>query len=61
MSKSTSETDEFYAQIHRRMVESGEWDRCALVSPRPAFKSYYVVPIPEFSVSSRPSSRNMDG
>ncbi|KAN0078243.1 Transcription factor e(y)2 domain containing protein [Tylopilus felleus] len=27
MSKSTSETDEFYAQIHRRMVESGEWDR----------------------------------
>ena len=34
MSKSTPETDEFYAQIHRRMVESGEWDRCALVSPR---------------------------
>jgi len=27
MSKSTAETDEFYAQIHRRMVESGEWDR----------------------------------
>ena len=41
MSKSTSETDEFYTQIHRRMVESGEWDRCALVSPRPAFKSHY--------------------
>ncbi|KAF9221033.1 hypothetical protein BS17DRAFT_785782 [Gyrodon lividus] len=27
MSKSSSETEEFYAQIHRRMVESGEWDR----------------------------------
>ncbi|KAI9458991.1 transcription factor e(y)2-domain-containing protein [Boletus coccyginus] len=27
MSKPTSETDEFYVQIHRRMVESGEWDR----------------------------------
>ena len=34
MSKSTSETDEFHAQIHRRMVESGEWDRCVMpVSP----------------------------
>ncbi|KAF9242798.1 transcription factor e(y)2-domain-containing protein [Melanogaster broomeanus] len=27
MSKSSSETDELYTQIHRRMVESGEWDR----------------------------------
>jgi len=27
MSKTTPERDEFYAQIHRRMVESGEWDR----------------------------------
>lgn len=44
MSKSTSETDEFYAQIHRRMVESGEWDRYALVSPRSPFAAeYYSV------------------
>ncbi|KAG6373584.1 transcription factor e(y)2-domain-containing protein [Boletus reticuloceps] len=27
MSKSASDTDEFYVEIHRRMVESGEWDR----------------------------------
>jgi len=27
MSKSSSETDELYTQIHRRMVESGEWDQ----------------------------------
>ncbi|KAF8840439.1 hypothetical protein BDN67DRAFT_903507 [Paxillus ammoniavirescens] len=27
MSNSSSETEELYAQIHRRMVESGEWDR----------------------------------
>lgn len=60
MSKSTSDTDEFYAQIHRRMVESGEWDRCAVGFSRPDFKSY-AVPIAESSVSSRASSRNTDG
>ncbi|KAI5992637.1 transcription factor e(y)2-domain-containing protein [Pisolithus marmoratus] len=27
MSKSTSDADALYQQIHRRMVESGEWDR----------------------------------
>ncbi|KAG6372641.1 hypothetical protein JVT61DRAFT_7393 [Boletus reticuloceps] len=37
MSKSASDTDDFYVEIHRRMVESGsEWDRYALVSLRPA-------------------------
>lgn len=61
MSKSTSETDEFYAQIHRRMVESGEWDRCAVVSRYRISLTSYTVPITEFSVFSPPSSRNMDG
>ncbi|KAG6373578.1 hypothetical protein JVT61DRAFT_6226 [Boletus reticuloceps] len=37
MSKSASDTDaDFYVKVHRRMVESGEWDRYALVSLRPA-------------------------
>ncbi|KAG6333988.1 hypothetical protein ID866_5093 [Astraeus odoratus] len=27
MSKSNSDTDALYSQVHRRMVESGEWDR----------------------------------
>ncbi|KAG9312651.1 transcription factor e(y)2-domain-containing protein [Chiua virens] len=27
MSKPTSESDEFYSQIQRRMIESGDWDR----------------------------------
>ncbi|KAG1750640.1 uncharacterized protein EDB91DRAFT_1108574 [Suillus paluster] len=27
MSKSTSEIDTLYTEVHRRMIESGEWDR----------------------------------
>ncbi|KAI6144326.1 hypothetical protein BKA82DRAFT_760236 [Pisolithus tinctorius] len=27
MSKSTSDADALYTQVHRRMVESGDWDR----------------------------------
>lgn len=27
MSKSTSEAEMLYVEVHRRMVESGEWDR----------------------------------
>ncbi|KIK38185.1 hypothetical protein CY34DRAFT_809624 [Suillus luteus UH-Slu-Lm8-n1] len=27
MSKSTSEAETLYVEVHRRMIESGEWDR----------------------------------
>lgn len=27
MTKSTSDADALYTQVHRRMVESGDWDR----------------------------------
>ena len=32
MSKLAPDSDALYEQVHRRMVESGEWDRCAYES-----------------------------
>ncbi|KAG0707265.1 hypothetical protein DFH29DRAFT_22493 [Suillus ampliporus] len=37
MSKSTSEIDTLYAEIHRRMIENGEWDRCLKADGRVIF------------------------
>jgi len=31
MSKSTSEFDTLYAEVQRRMIENGEWDRWVFV------------------------------
>ena len=33
MSKLAPDEDALYEQVHKRMVESGEWDRCASAYP----------------------------
>lgn len=58
MSKSTSEIDTLYAEVQRRMIENGEWDRWVFH----IFISYVLrISHPDYCISCPLSCLKADG